>query len=77
MKQRQFERELAKRLRENKKLVERQFLPGLVFGLAAVVGRHMFYIVLVLSWVMAVVTIQVFANQVKWVNAMLLFLPQY
>ena len=56
MKQREFERELAQRLEENKKLAERQFLPGFVFPLVAFVASHLFYLLVILAFILTVVS---------------------
>lgn len=74
MKQREFERELNRRLEENRQLVEHPLLPGRLFGVANVVGRHLFSIVVVVALVMAGVMTLGFPAQLKWVNAVMLFL---
>lgn len=74
MQQTEFERAWKKRLTENRKLVEHPYLPQRTFGAAAFVGRNLFWVVLVISFLLAVVTMTRFAEQIKWVNAVMLFL---
>jgi len=50
MKKRIFERELERRLAENKQLAERQFLPKRLGVVAARVSEKLFYLMLVISF---------------------------
>ncbi len=54
-----FEKELNKRLEENRRLSEKQFLPRRAFGLASWLVENMFYILLVLSFILAIVMVKV------------------
>ncbi len=74
MKQKFFDQEIGLRMRENRQLAERPLLPGRFFSVAALVGRHLFSIMLVVSLGMAIVMTLGFAQQLKWVNALMLFL---
>ncbi len=74
MRQEEFEKEWKERLQENRQLVEHQYLPRKMFGTAAFVGRNLFWVMLFASGMLAVVTMTRFAEQIKWVNAVLLFL---
>lgn len=74
MKSGEFEREWRERLKENRKLTEHPYLPESAFFLAAFVGRHLFSVTLVLAAILATITMTKFSLQIKWINAVMLFL---
>lgn len=74
MRQREFEKEFAKRLSENRRLVERPFLPGVFFPLAALVAFHLFYVLLVGSVILALVTFGLFQEEVLRLSRVILWL---
>jgi len=56
---RNYKKEFYQRLGENRKLSERQFLPERLFGVASWMIFNMFYILLFLSFIMAVLTYKI------------------
>lgn len=56
MKTTRFNKELGKRFKENKQLSEIQFVPERLFGVASWIVLNMFYILIGLAFVLAVVT---------------------
>ena len=56
MQNQEFERALTQRLKENRLLVEHPYLPERMFGAAAFVGRHLFWVIWGMAGLLASVT---------------------
>lgn len=74
MKRREFERELDKRLTENKKLSKRQFLPKSVTPLASFVSLNLFYVVTGVSFLATGLLFGLFQSQLLRVSRVILLL---
>lgn len=55
MKRKKFERELDKRLEENKRLTGKPFLPGVFFPASSFVATHLFWVMLIVSFLITLV----------------------
>jgi len=74
MQNQEFERALTQRLKENRLLVEHPYLPERMFGAAAFVGRHLFWVIWGMAGLLASVTMGLFREQLKLIHTLLLFL---
>lgn len=74
MKKGEFEREWKRRLKENRQLLEHQYLPERMFFLAAFVGQHLFWVVLTMSFLLALLTTRIFPAQLKVIHTIMLFI---
>ena len=74
MQNQEFERALTQRLKENRLLVEHPYLPERMFGAAAFVGRHLFWVIWGVAGLLAMLTIKKFAEQLTLIHTVLLFI---
>lgn len=59
MRKREFEKELERRLTENKQLWEHPFLPKAIVPVVVFVANHLFYLVVIAAFLLTVVSFMV------------------
>lgn len=74
MKKENFQKELERRLEENKKLMEKPFIPGRVSSVASFVVLHLFYVVVVMSLLGTAVLFGGFSKELLRISKMILLL---
>ena len=74
MKRNDFEKELDKRLAENKKLSTRQFLPKSITPLASFVSLNLFYVVMAVSFLVTSLLFGLLQSQLLRVSRVILLL---
>lgn len=74
MQKQEFEQAFTQRLRENRQLLEHPYLPEKMFGVAAFVGRHLFWVIWGVSGLLAIATMGFMREQLRVVHTLLLFL---